>query len=286
MSAVLYKYTVCNIKRQNFDTHVNYQYLTNLSADHVKRTDKINGRNVRARRKHTAGGCVFTVVRSLHMIPIGYFTLATRVGVSLSWLDTSVTSLCSNQRPSPCLRILNGWFLFLIANDIAADKRVPVFLSLVGGATYGLLRNLCSPAKPQDKSYTELTSLLTQHYEPEPLIIAERFHFHRRDQAADESISVYIAELRRLATTCKFDEAFLDESLRDRFVCGLKSEAIQRRLLLGGKVCCMKQGVVRPTKQRSMYMFAWFTQEVSMENTAMLPMCPAMIVKLQPSSPV
>ena len=51
--------------------------------------------------------------------------------------------------------------LFLIANDIAADKRVPVFLSLVGGATYGLLRNLCSPAKPQDKSYTELTSLLT-----------------------------------------------------------------------------------------------------------------------------
>ena len=83
--------------------------------------------------------------------------------------------------------------LFLIANDIAADKRVPVFLSLVGGATYGLLRNLCSPANPQDKSYTELTSLLTQHYEPEPLIIAERFHFHRRDQAADESISVYIA---------------------------------------------------------------------------------------------
>ena len=34
----------------------------------MKRTDKINGRNVRARRKHTAGGCVFTVVRSLHMI--------------------------------------------------------------------------------------------------------------------------------------------------------------------------------------------------------------------------
>ena len=130
--------------------------------------------------------------------------------------------------------------LFLIANDIAADKRVPVFLSLVGGATYGLLRNLCSPAKPQDKSYTELTSLLTQHYEPEPLIIAERFHFHRRDQAADESISVYIAELRRQATTCKFDEAFLDESLRDRFVCGLKSEAIQRRLLSEEKLLLKK----------------------------------------------
>ena len=46
--------------------------LEALAADHVKRTDKINGRNVRARRNHTAGGCVFTVVRSLHMIPGGY----------------------------------------------------------------------------------------------------------------------------------------------------------------------------------------------------------------------
>ena len=51
---------------------------------------------------------------------------------------------------------------------------------------------------------------------------------------------MYIAELRRLATTCKFDEAFLDESLRDRFVCGLKSEAIQRRLLSEEKLLLKK----------------------------------------------
>ena len=48
-----------------------------MQSDHVKRTDKINGRNVRARRNHTAGGCVFTVVRSLHAI---------EVAMLLAWL--------------------------------------------------------------------------------------------------------------------------------------------------------------------------------------------------------
>ena len=40
----------------------------------------------------------------------------------------------------------------------------------------------------------------------------------------------YIAELRKLARYCKFD-AQLNDSLRDRFVCGLRYENIQKRLL-------------------------------------------------------
>lgn len=39
-----------------------------------------------------------------------------------------------------------------------------------------------------------------------------------------------MAELRRLSTHCKFG-AFLDEALRDRLVCGLRSEPIQKKLL-------------------------------------------------------
>ena len=40
----------------------------------------------------------------------------------------------------------------------------------------------------------------------------------------------YIAELQRLATHCQF-AGYLNEALRDRFVCGIRSEAIQRSLL-------------------------------------------------------
>jgi len=62
------------------------------------------------------------------------------------------------------------------------------------------------------------------------VVIAERFNFYRRNQEPGESIATYVAELRRLTTDCTFD-AYLNDALRDKFVCGLRSEATQRRLL-------------------------------------------------------
>ena len=121
--------------------------------------------------------------------------------------------------------------LYLAANDVPSEKHVPVFLSMVGGKAYELLRSFCAPVKPQDRSYEELKDLMKGHFEPKPLVIAERYHFHRRDQAAGESIAEYMAELRRLSRTCEFAEEYLSEALRDRLVCGLRSENIQKRLL-------------------------------------------------------
>ena len=62
--------------------------------------------------------------------------------------------------------------------------------------------------------------MLKSHFKPEPIVIAERYGFHRRAQAEGESIADYVAELRRLTTHCKFEDTtdYLEESLRDRFV--------------------------------------------------------------------
>ena len=121
------------------------------------------------------------------------------------------------------------------ANDIPAAKRVPVLLSVIGPQTYSILRSLTAPDTPQSKSLVQLTKALKDHYDPKPIIIAERYYFHLRNQAHTETIADYVAELRRLATSCEFGE-FLDEALRDRFVCGLKSEAARRRLLTESKL--------------------------------------------------
>lgn len=37
---------------------------------------------------------------------------------------------------------------WLLANDIASEKKVSVFLSVIGAETYGLLKNLVTPTKP------------------------------------------------------------------------------------------------------------------------------------------
>ena len=120
--------------------------------------------------------------------------------------------------------------LFFLANDIAAGKQVSVLLTLVGPKLYELLRSLVSPNLSQDKTYEELAELFKRHYEPEPIVIVERFRFHRRNQVTNENIAEYLAELRRLTTHCKFG-TFLEEALRDRLVCGLRSESMQKRLL-------------------------------------------------------
>ncbi len=120
--------------------------------------------------------------------------------------------------------------LFFVANDVAEGKKVAVFLSVIGSRTYSLLRNLLVPELPQSQTYAAIVTALRTHFEPKPVVIAERFHFHRRDQAVGESISTYLAELRRLSTHCAFGD-YLEQALRDRLVCGIRSESIQKRLL-------------------------------------------------------
>ena len=85
--------------------------------------------------------------------------------------------------------------------------------------------------------------VLTKHYEPKPLIIGERYKFNQRNQQPGEPLSEYVAELRRLASTCKFG-AFLDDALRDRLVCGLGTENSRRRLLqdADGEISLAKAG--------------------------------------------
>ena len=120
--------------------------------------------------------------------------------------------------------------MFFVANKIEEDRQVPVLLSVIGGKTYALLRSLLSPQLPKEKSFSQLAEALQKHYEPKPVVIVQRFHFHRRNQAPGESVAQYVAELRRLAADCKF-EGYLEEALRDRLVCGLRNENTQKRLL-------------------------------------------------------
>ena len=119
---------------------------------------------------------------------------------------------------------------YFLANDIAPDKQVPALLSLMGGKTYTLLRDLTSPDKPATKTFVELCDVLKSHYSPKPLVIAERFRFHKRNQREGESIKQYVAELKKLSQFCEFGNN-LNESLRDRLVCGIVSVPIQKKLL-------------------------------------------------------
>jgi len=104
---------------------------------------------------------------------------------------------------------------------------VAILPSIIGRKTYSFLRNLTSPNLPKDTSFKALTDKLKEHFEPKKVIIVERFSFYCWNQDPSETITAYVAELRRLASTCVF-ENYLSTALRDKFVCGVHSESMQR----------------------------------------------------------
>ena len=106
-----------------------------------------------------------------------------------------------------------------------------ILISTVGSQTYELLKDLCSPDKPNAKSFEALVTCLQNHLQPQPTIIAERYKFHQQNQNQGETVAEYLAASRRATAEFQF-AAFLEEALRDRFVCGLANEHLQRRLLL------------------------------------------------------
>lgn len=120
--------------------------------------------------------------------------------------------------------------MFLMANNIGEEGIMrATFLASIGGPAYRLLRSLVGEAIKTTK-FEDLVKAMKDHLRPAPNVIAERFHFFKRDRKSGETVNDYVSELRRLSEHCGFGDE-LNTYLRDRFVCGLNSEGIQQKLL-------------------------------------------------------
>ena len=121
---------------------------------------------------------------------------------------------------------------YFISNDVSdASKKRAVFLCAIGAKTFGLVEDLIAPCSVEQKTYDQLVTVLKEHFEPDTSAIVARFRFHTCVRGEAESVSVFLARLRKLAKPCRFPAELLDELLRDRLVCGISHEQLQSRLL-------------------------------------------------------
>ena len=124
--------------------------------------------------------------------------------------------------------------LFFTAYDVAdVQKKRTILLTSRGIETYRLFKGLTAPAKPVGKTFDELVNLMTNHENPKRNPIAERFQFNMRCRKTGESVSQYMAELRRLSQYCKYGDS-LDSMLREHLVCGINHDHTQQSLLSEG----------------------------------------------------
>ena len=117
------------------------------------------------------------------------------------------------------------------AQDITdGGKKRATLLSVCGAQTYKLICDLVAPQKPKDKTFDELKDVVQKHLKPKPSVIVQRYKFNTRGQTSGESVACFVAGLRHIAQDCNFGDQLSDQ-IRDRLVCGITSERVQRRLL-------------------------------------------------------
>ncbi|XP_065189626.1 uncharacterized protein K02A2.6-like [Sycon ciliatum] len=117
----------------------------------------------------------------------------------------------------------------------AADtQKAAVLISQLSAENYSILKSLCLPDKPAQKTFEELGELLSEHFKPNVSVLAATHRFQRICQKDGESATQYAARLKQAAMDCKF-QAYLDRALRDQFVSGLKSMSVTKEILSKAK---------------------------------------------------
>ena len=121
--------------------------------------------------------------------------------------------------------------IYLRANGVTdADRQRDIFLTVVGATCFERLVDLLAPRAPADVPLDETVDLLKAHYDPKPSKRVQRYHFNNRVQGQNESITDFIAELRRLAQYCEYG-AQLEDMLCDRLIVGVRDDDLRRKLM-------------------------------------------------------
>ncbi|XP_053686504.1 uncharacterized protein K02A2.6-like [Sabethes cyaneus] len=118
---------------------------------------------------------------------------------------------------------------FFVSNVVADAMKKAVLINHLSSRTYKLLRDLCTPDQPKDKTYDELCKLLTTHFTPPVVIHKERRVFSRakRHEGGHETVNQWIARIKNLAANCSFGNS-LQNNLVNKFVDGLDGKAFDR----------------------------------------------------------
>lgn len=130
----------------------------------------------------------------------------------------------------------DDWVLYVerleqhfVANKIDDNKiRVAVLLSSISESTFSLLKSLCYPEEPKQKTFQQLCDLLKTQYTSIKSVWRERIKFYQLSQDT-LSIAEWYAKVRSAAAKCNFN-GNLEKTLKDKFVTGLNPGKILDRL--------------------------------------------------------
>ncbi|KAJ8965983.1 hypothetical protein NQ314_003799 [Rhamnusium bicolor] len=118
---------------------------------------------------------------------------------------------------------------YMKVNKIENNLRVATLLSLVGGSTYKIMRDLSYPDLPKVKTYEELCKILSQQFAHHSSTWRERVKFYSAQQDNGKSFADFYARIKSLSVDYKFGSR-LEEVMKDKKMSGLRSGKVLDRL--------------------------------------------------------
>jgi len=98
-----------------------------------------------------------------------------------------------NPKEEEWLTYIERLEMFFVVNSVPEDKKAASLLTLMGGKMYALLKSLTTPTKPTEMLFEDIVEVMGRHLTPKPLVIAERYKFHKCDQEEGQSIREFLA---------------------------------------------------------------------------------------------
>jgi len=146
-------------------------------------------------------------------------------------MATHGTFSAFNPEQEPWTTYTERLHYYFIANGVKTEEqKCAILLSVCGSDTYKTICSLIGGETLATAKFAELIELLQKRYDPKPSFIVQCLKFYNRTQAADELVSTYLAALHQIAEHCEYKET-LNDMIRDRLVCGINHEGIQKKLL-------------------------------------------------------
>ncbi|KAF2883624.1 hypothetical protein ILUMI_22558 [Ignelater luminosus] len=159
-----------------------------------------------------------------------------RMSVKEVRMESSSLAVCGNIGTLKKFNIGEDWSLYkerldqyFLANYITEDRKVAVLLTLIGTQAYKVLRDLCDPVLPKEKSFDELCNLLQKQFAPRTSIFRKRIEFYYIKQNMGEPNNNYYVRIKNAATPCIFRNR-LNEVIKDRLICGFQPGPILDRI--------------------------------------------------------
>lgn len=126
---------------------------------------------------------------------------------------------------------------FLSLNDITdIPRKTAILISCVCEETYDIMRNLCYPIKPNDKSFDEIIHLLNIVYNTTnttdndgATVFRKRYEFYQAKQMKNEIILEWLERVKLLSGNCQFGDRY-SSIVADRFFSGLYSMEIMEKI--------------------------------------------------------